>query len=299
MRRSTDTILNAVHRFRDDVAVARCPESGRIEASFNPETAGRIGLLPGIYPEWLGERSFCETHFCRFPYVVGEMARGLTSVEMVVAAVRSGLMAFFGSAGMTPPRIEDAIGRIRAELGTAPRAWGMNLIHNFHEPAMEDRTVDLFLKAGISRVSASAFMGLTPAVVHYACNGLSRSSDGTIHRKNRLFAKISRPETARLFMSPPPEAMLRELVASGRLTEAEAELASALPLAEDITAEADSGGHTDNRPLTALLPTIAALRDRLCEEHGHGRSVRVGAAAGGSGRRTRSPPPSPWARPMC
>ena len=280
VERPTDTILNAVHRFRDDVAITRCPESGRLEVRFDPETAGRIGLLPGIYPEWLGERSFRERHGCRFPYVVGEMARGLTSVEMVVAAVQSGLMAFFGSAGMTPPRIEDAIGRIRATLGPASRAWGMNLIHNFHDPAMEDRTVDLFLKTGTSCVSASAFMGLTPAVVRYACSGLSRSSDGTVRRPNRLFAKISRPETARLFMSPPPEAMLRDLVASGRLTDTEAGLASALPLAEDITAEADSGGHTDNRPLTVLLPSITALRDRLCEEHGHGRLIRVGAAGG-------------------
>ena len=34
-------------------------------------------------------------------------------------------------------------------------------------------------------------------------------------------------------------------------------------MADDITAEADSGGHTDNRPFVALLPTILALRDEI------------------------------------
>ena len=33
-------------------------------------------------------------------------------------------------------------------------------------------------------------------------------------------------------------------------------------MAEDLTAEADSGGHTDNRPAITLLPTMLALRDR-------------------------------------
>jgi trans-AT polyketide synthase/acyltransferase/oxidoreductase domain-containing protein len=60
-------------------------------------------------------------------------------------------------------------------------------------------------------------------------------------------------------------------------------------VAEDVTVEADSGGHTDNRPLTALFPVIAQLRDDSCAEHGYTRPIRVGAAGGlgtpGRGRR--------------
>ena len=47
-----------------------------------------------------------------------------------------------------------------------------------------------------------------------------------------------------------------------------------------MTVEADSGGHTDNRPLTAVLPVILALRDELSEKHRYARPVRVGAAGG-------------------
>ncbi|MGH8791214.1 MAG: 2-nitropropane dioxygenase, partial [Stackebrandtia sp.] len=44
------------------------------------------------------------------------------------------------------------------------------------------------------------------------------------------------------------------------------------------TVEADSGGHTDNRPLGSLLPRIAALRDGAVRRHGC--RIRVGAAGG-------------------
>jgi len=61
---------------------------------------------------------------------------------------------------------------------------------------------------------------------------------------------------------------------------AEAELASRVPIAEDITVEADSGGHTDNRPLTALLPAVVGLRDALTRRFGYSSRIRVGAAGG-------------------
>jgi PfaD family protein len=57
-------------------------------------------------------------------------------------------------------------------------------------------------------------------------------------------------------------------------------------MAEDITAEADSGGHTDNQPAIVLLPTMLALRDRIQAQHGYDRPLRIGAAGGIS---------TPWA----
>jgi PfaD family protein len=57
-------------------------------------------------------------------------------------------------------------------------------------------------------------------------------------------------------------------------------LAARVPVAEDITVEADSGGHTDNQLLVALFPTIMALRDELAARHGFDRPIRVGAAGG-------------------
>ena len=49
-------------------------------------------------------------------------------------------------------------------------------------------------------------------------------------------------------------------------------------MAQDLTAEADSGGHTDNRPLVTLLPSMLALRDRMQGKHEYAQRLRVGAA---------------------
>ncbi len=51
-------------------------------------------------------------------------------------------------------------------------------------------------------------------------------------------------------------------------------------MAQDLTVEADSGGHTDNRPLVAMFPAMLALRDRLQAEHRFASAPRVGAAGG-------------------
>lgn len=74
--------------------------------------------------------------------------------------------------------------------------------------------------------------------------------------------------------------MLQVLVSRGQLTEEEATLASRVPVASDITVEGDSGGHTDNRPLVSLLPTIIALRDECMVRFGYTSHIRVGAAGG-------------------
>ena len=74
--------------------------------------------------------------------------------------------------------------------------------------------------------------------------------------------------------------MLQELLAAGHVTAAQVELAARVPMCDDITAEADSGGHTDNRPAITLLPTILALRNRLQKQFGYAEPVRVGLAGG-------------------
>ncbi|MGL5098121.1 MAG: PfaD family polyunsaturated fatty acid/polyketide biosynthesis protein, partial [Planctomycetia bacterium] len=93
-------------------------------------------------------------------------------------------------------------------------------------------------------------------------------------------AKVSRSEVAAKFLAPAPDRLLAELVRQEKISREEAALAAELPLADDLTAEADSGGHTDNRPLVALAPALIALRDRLQAKHQYRQAPRVGAAGG-------------------
>jgi PfaD family protein len=211
------------------------------------------------------------------------MANGIASTRLVIAMARAGFLGFFGAAGLGPATVEQAIDELERELGSADSggpSWGANLIHSPNEPAMEERVADLYIRRGVRRVSASAYMGLTPHIVRYAYTGLGIGEGAEITRRNHVFAKISRPEIARHFLEPAPVEMLDALVAADKLTPEEGQLARKLPVAEDVTVESDSGGHTDNRPLTALLPTILSLRDEVATARAYRREIRVGAAGG-------------------
>jgi PfaD family protein len=253
------------------------PDRGTPEAESGPTVL--LGVLPAIYPEWLGSREFCAAHRIRFPYLAGEMSTGIATTQMVENLAGAGLMGFFGAGGLRERVVREAVERLSRSL-RGRENWGVNLLHSPNEPAVETRTARLLLELGVPAVSASAYMDLTPPLVLCMARGLRLGRSGSVERARRMLAKVSRPETAERFMSPPPEPLLRRLVAEGELSEEEAALAARIPVAEDITVEADSGGHTDNRPLGIMLPAIRALRDRLAGSYGHPRAVRVGAAGG-------------------
>ena len=239
-----------------------------------------IGSLPPLYPEWLGDRGFAEVHGTRFPYVGGAMANGIASTRMVIELARHGFLGFFGAAGLSLPRIEAAVEELQRELDPERLPWGCNLIHSPSEPAHEEAVAALYLSRGVRCIEASAYLRLTAAVVRYACSGLTRAADGQVQRRNRVIAKVSRTEVARQFLQPAPPALLQKLLERGDLSAEEAELAATVPLVEDLTAEADSGGHTDNRPLSVLVPELAAWRNRIASERGYTRPIRIGAAGG-------------------
>lgn len=274
-------ILTGIPRVRDAVTVVASESSGAIGVTFGPPARGVrvLGTLPPLYPEWLGDRTFLAVHQVRFPYVAGAMANGIASPKMVSALANAGLLAFLGCAGLDLQTVEHGLAEIRAS--TRPQAvWGANLIHSPQQPDLEHRLVDLLLRENVRHVEASAFMALSPSVARYAYRGIHVDRAGRVQRPNRVLAKVSRPEVAQQFLKPAPQAMLNALVAEGRLSADEASLAARLPVAEDVTAEADSGGHTDNRPLGVLLPLLIRLRDSIQSQYRYERPLRVGAAGG-------------------
>ncbi|MET8714586.1 PfaD family polyunsaturated fatty acid/polyketide biosynthesis protein [Streptomyces sp. NPDC004735] len=277
---SPERIAACVRQFRVHAHIVTGPTGRERGLVTGPRPAGDVvGTLPPLYPEWLGGRTFCEAHGVRFPYVAGEMANGIATTRMVVAMARAEMLGFFGAGGLGPTEVEHAVRELAAELPGRSN-WGVNLIHSPNEPALEHRVARLLLRRSVPCVSVSAYMDLTPAVVLCSAAGLRRGPDGRITRRTRLFAKVSRPEVAARFLSPPPPGLLRPLVESGELTAEEAALAASVPVAEDLTVESDSGGHTDNRPLAVLLPRILELREETARRFGYTRAVRIGAAGG-------------------
>ena len=268
------------------VEVRATPQGADVQVSWGgvslpeqPMHPAAARSVPSVTGGSLGSAAFRRAHGVRMAYVAGAMAGGIASADLVVAMSNAGLLGFFGAGGLPVPAVEAALVDIKAR---AEGAWGFNLLNNPHEPAVEEATVDLYLAHGVRRVSASAYMDLSPAVVRYRFHGI-HEVDGEIVTPNHVFAKVSRAEVAEKFLQPARPALLKALVDAGHLTKAQAKLAAKLPVAEDITAEADSGGHTDHRALVALVPELQALRDRISEERGYdalGVRPRVGAAGG-------------------
>ncbi len=226
----------------------------------------------------LGDPEFIKFHGLKMAYMSGSMANGIASENLVISSGKVGLLSSFGAAGLLPSIIEQAINNIQKALPDGPYAF--NLIHSPSEDAIEKAAVDLYLKYRVRTVEASAFLGLTPNIVRYRVAGLLRNSQNQVEIKNRVIAKISRAEVASKFMAPAPEDILNKLLEEKSITREQAQLAAMVPMADDITVEADSGGHTDNRPLVSLLPAIIALREQYQEKYGYLHSIRVGAAGG-------------------
>ena len=237
-----------------------------------------VGLLHALDPAHFGDPGFLSCYNLIYPYMAGSMANAISGIDLVLAMGKAGYLASYGAGGVPPTKLVGAIQEIKKALPDGPYAF--NLIHSPQEIHLEDQTVDLFLEHQIQVIEASAFLRLTPAVVRYRAGGLSLDSSGKVVIRNKVIAKLSRPEVAVQFLNPPPDKLLQQLVESGKITAQQAELASSVPMADDITVEADSGGHTDNRPLVGLLPSITALRDQLQHDNKYPVPVRIGAGGG-------------------
>jgi len=228
--------------------------------------------------ESLGNRDFCRDHRLRYAYVGGSMAKGISSVAMVEALAEAGMLGFFGAAGLLPETVEEAINQLQSRVTSG--GYGFNLIHSPNEPELENALIDLYLRRGVTLIEASAFLDLTLPLVRYRTHGIYRDANGCIITPNRIIAKISREEVAARFFAPPPERFLHELVATRQLTAEQAQWATQIPMAQDVTVEADSGGHTDNRPALALFPTIQAQKNCCQNSYNYPQPLRLGLGGG-------------------
>src|SRR5690625_2851305 len=251
---------HAVHRAprTPSTAVAQEPERGRVQAAD------------------LGSASFKRDYGLRYACLVGGMHRGISSAELVAEAGRAGMMGFLSTSGRPSGVVEKDLRWLRESLAEG-EAYGANLAHDSER---DDQLVDLFLRYEARVVEASGFISVGPALVRYRLSGAYRDPSGRAIARNRVIAKVSRPEVATAFLSPAPPKVVDALLAGGQITAGEAELAAELPVAEDLCCEADSGGHTDKAVALSLLPAMLRLRDAMVARHAYPRPIRLGAAGG-------------------
>ena len=186
-------LLAAVQRPRDVVHVVSDPTQGRLGLAFEGMTNGNgdgpdstgfplVATLAPVYPEWLGDRSFLEVHRVRFPYVAGAMANGIASPRLVQAMGEAGMLAFLRSRRPDSGSGRGCGRRAVALAGGIVSPGAPTSFTSPNEPGIEEAVAALYIERGVSRVSASAFMNLTPAVVRYAYAGVTRDPAGEIRR---------------------------------------------------------------------------------------------------------------------
>lgn len=227
----------------------------------------------------LGSSEFRKCYNLRYAYLAGSMVKGISSKELIICMGKAGLMGYYGTGGLKLNQIEDAILAIKNAL-PKNKAYGMNLLSNIINPAVEMNTVNLFIRHEVTHVEAAAYIQLNAAIVKYRITGLSQNVEGETVIKHKLLAKISRPEVADLFCRPPPQAIVQQLLTNEEITPLQANLSKTIPMADDLCVESDSGGHTDMGVMIVILPTIIRQCEAACRLHQYKNKIRVGASGG-------------------
>lgn len=256
------------------------PGTHKDSAAASAQAQTLLGYAAPLAPHQCGDLDFLRSHGLRYPVIGGSMAKGISSAAMVKALGKAGMLGFFGSAGLDVPEVETQMRSLQSELDPGGYAYGCNLIHSPNEPELEQKLVDMYLQLELKLIEASAFLQITAPLVEYRLHAIHRDAAGAIVIPNKIIAKVSREEIATHFLSPAPAAIVAQLQAQGKISAAQAELAKQIPMADAVTAEADSGGHTDNRPALALFPTIVAVRDTLQQRYQYAKRPHIGLGGG-------------------
>lgn len=270
--------LNTPYFILKESGSLRLIDQGEITSINGQEQLPCLGILPAISAGQFGAKGFQRDHGTQYSYMAGAMANGIASVDMVIALGEKGYLGSFGTGGLSFQQVEEAICKIQKTLPYGPCAF--NLLHNPYDNNYEMTLVELFLKKNVCTVEAAAYIHPSAALAYYRISGLQTGDQGRIIAKHKIIAKLSRQEVALKFMQPVPELLVSQLLSAGKITSEQADLSQRVPFADDITVEADSGGHTDNRPLISLLPSILAIRDRVQNEYPYEQKIRVGAGGG-------------------
>lgn len=226
----------------------------------------------------LGSDVFKKEFSLKYAYLGGSMYNGISSADMAVKMARSGMLSFFGAAGVSTEKVEAAILDMQNRIGDKGQ-FGVNLLYSTHNFQNEQNVVDLVIKYGVKNVEASAYLNITPEIVRLRLYGIHKKDNGEIIPKTRIFAKVSRTRNAEMFLNPPPENIVKTLLQENKITPEEAALSSRIPMADAITVEADSGGHTDSQPAFVIFPEIKKLCEKTAKKNGYDK-IFVGFAGG-------------------
>ncbi|MBW8879186.1 MAG: ACP S-malonyltransferase [Acidobacteria bacterium] len=243
-----------------------------------PRSPGALkaGAAPAaITAERLGAASFRRDYQVRRAYAAGALDKGIASKAQVVRLGKAGYMGFFGAGGLAVGEIEESLRAIRQSLRSG-EPFGVSLLCRPDDPESEMAVVELCLRHGVRFVEADGYVTPSPALIRYRLKSLARE------RSHKLMAKVTRPDVAAAFLEPPPEHLVAELLRAGLVSWDEARWARRVPMADDLSVEADSGASSDLGGAPVLLPSLIRQRDQAFLRHGYEVAVRIGSGGIGT-----------------
>lgn len=233
-----------------------------------------------LTPEMLGNPLFQERYHSRLSYYAGSMANGVSSIEMVKKMANASILSIFGSGGYANETLREKLVELKSSIESG-KPYGVCYIANINDERKELEQAKLFVDAQVPVIEVAACTSITKSLVYLRLSGIYFDEEKkTIKFPRRLIGKCSRIEVAKQFMSKPPKEYVDELVQEGMLTKQEALIASRVSMTDDIAVEADSGGHTDQAKMEAIVPTIIGLRDSLVEKYQYQEDIMVGCGGG-------------------
>ncbi|MFJ8525107.1 ACP S-malonyltransferase [Bacillus cereus] len=227
----------------------------------------------------LGDPSFKDDYNVKYPYVVGSMTNGISSVNLVVQSAQNEILSYLGTNGLSYKEIRENLRDINERLANK-WSYGCNLLADVHNPQKENELVDIFLQNNVRCLEASGFWSVSPSLIKYRAKGLKKSKNGNIQINNKILIKLTRSEVAKEFLSPISKQLLHQMVEQGEITYEEADMLKHVPIVDDICVMGDCGGPTDHGNLNLLLPSIIHLRDSYMSQYKFVKNVRIGAGGG-------------------
>lgn len=219
-----------------------------------------------------GSGAFMDRYNLVEPVMAGAMYRGISSPQMVTALAKAGYLGAYGTGGLNLETIQEGVQTIRNSV-PQNASFAVNLLAEYSGSGREMKTVQLLLDEGVSCLEAAAFVDISPALALFKIKGLQACGD-RVESKHRIIAKVSHHRVAQKFLSTFSEDLLERMEAEELITSREAALARKVTVADDLTVEADSGGHTDQKAAFSIFPAMKSLRDEMAPE------VHIGLAGG-------------------
>lgn len=233
----------------------------------------------------LGAKKFKQDYMVDYAYVAGGMCHGISSVELVVKMAKVGMLAYFGTHGLSLERVDREIDRIEQALNTSQaNVYGVNLTCVDSNPQRQVELVELFIRKNVKNIEVSGFTQITSELVKFRLLGLTENVDGDVIRNHKILLKTARADIAQSFMQPAPDYLVEKLLADKEITPHQAALAKKVFIVDDVCVEGDPGWRSSQAVNMINLPEVIRLRKVQMEKYQPqlhmSFSPRVGSAGG-------------------